>query len=137
VKEAAAAVMNAPVIDRNAEIIAGKAARSTEISVTTIPTARDLAAALPEVAAAAGATTGATITGGAATVNARIIVTKSDATQATPKQGRGAAVVVVAAKVSGTMMGVRGLRKRAIMPGAGLRKEGAGHRVHTCDAATS
>jgi outer membrane lipoprotein SlyB len=132
--------MNAPVIDRNAEIIAGKAALSTGISVTTIPTARDPEAALPVAAAGAvvGATTGATITGAvAATLNARITVTMSDATQATLTQERDAAVVVVAAKVTGTMMGVRGLRKRVTTRGAGPRKEVAERVVRTCAAATS
>jgi hypothetical protein len=68
----------APVIDRSVEVIAAKAARSTEISATTTLTKRD-AAARPAVAVA-DVTTDAKITGAvAATVIALTTVMMSDA----------------------------------------------------------
>jgi hypothetical protein len=133
--------MNAPAIGRNAEITAGKAARSTEISVTTTLTPRDLEAALPEVVVAADATMDATISGAvvaAATLNAPTIVTMSDATPVMLTQERDAAVTV-AAMVNAMMMGAPGLRKRVTMRGAGPRREGegAGRAVRMSAAATS
>lgn len=73
-------VTTAQVIDRNAEIMVAEAARSTGISVTTIPTVRD-AAGLPEAeAVVVVAITGATIMGEAAKMIARTIAQTSGAT---------------------------------------------------------
>jgi hypothetical protein len=121
-------VKTAPAIEANVEVIVARAARSTEISATTILTERD------EVAhPAADATTDATITGAPLIVIARTIVMTSDVMAVILAQARDDAVV---ARITATTMGAHGLRKRAIMPVAGLRSEGAGRRAHTCVAAT-
>jgi hypothetical protein len=127
-------VKTAPVIDKSVEVIVAKAARSTEISATTILTEGDEAA---RPVAVVDATTDATITGaGAVTVIARTLAMTSDAMAATRALARDAVVVV--ANTTATTMGAHGSRKRAIMCAAGLRSEGAVLlRARMCVAATS
>lgn len=131
VKEAAMVVVtNAQVIEQSAGIIAVRAARSTESSVTMILTVRDAAAL---AVAVADATTDATITGAGVTASAQIVGMMSNATEVRLTQERDG----VAVRMTGGIMIVRGWRTGVIMPGAGLRREVVGLHGLMCVAATS